>query len=392
MSNYKFLYLSKGREVSVLRRHPWIFSGGIKKADEGIKNGDPVLVKSFKDEIVATGHYQNGSIMCRILSFSEAEINIEFYTNKFKNALDYRLQNIGIPNNLTNAYRLIHGEGDGLPGLIIDIYNNTAVVQAHSVGMAKDTVHIIEALKNVFTDNLTTIYNRSKEASYYVKDGLLWGEDKQEDIVLENGKSFLVNWAEGQKTGFFLDQRDNRKLVGDISKGNKVLNLFSYTGGFSIYAMTEGATQVDSIDISDKATLLLDNNVALLSDPPANNSITANVMEYLKEYEGELPFDIIIVDPPAFAKSMKKRHNAIQAYKRLNEAVISKAKKGAVILTFSCSQVVDTALFTGAIVSAGIDAQRDIRIMKQLSQGPDHPINLFHPEGHYLKGLMLSVE
>lgn len=392
MSEYKSLYLAKGREVSIKRRHPWVFSGGIKKAEEDIKNGDPVFVKTFNGDIIATGHYQNGSIMCRILTFNEAKIDVDFYTNRFINALKYRKENIGIPNDKTNAFRLIHGEGDGLPGLIIDIYNTTAVVQAHSIGMAKDTVHIIEGLKNTFGEYLTTIYNRSKEASHYVKDGLLWGKPMEEDKVLENGNPFWVNWADGQKTGFFLDQRDNRKLVGNISKGQRVLNLFSYTGGFSIYAMTGGASNVDSVDISEKATVLLDKNVSLLDTPPTNQSITANVLEYIKDFEGDLPYDIIIVDPPAFAKSMKKRHNAIQAYKRLNQAVIEKSKKGAIIFTFSCSQVVDTALFTGAIVSAGIESDRNIRIMKQLSQGPDHPINLFHPEGHYLKGLMLSVD
>lgn len=391
MTEYKSIYLAKGRDTSVYRRHPWIFSGGIKRKDEGIKNGDAVLVRNTQEEIIATGHYQNGSIMCRILSFKEDAIDLEFYTQKFTDALTYRKNHVGIPNDDTNTYRLIHGEGDGLPGLILDIYDQTAVIQAHSLGMAKDIGLMIDALQAVFGKGITTIYNRSKESTTYAKNGLLWGEDVSESVVKEFGNKFLVNWAEGQKTGFFLDQRDNRKLVGDLAHGKTVLNLFSYTGGFSIYAMNQGATQVDSVDISETATTLLDKNVALIADPPSNASIAANVMEYIRDFEGELPHDIIIVDPPAFAKSVKKRHNAIQAYKRLNAAVIKKAKPGAMIFTFSCSQVVDTQLFKGAIVSAGIEAGKQIRIMRQMSQGEDHPINLFHPEGHYLKGLMLSV-
>ena len=258
--------------------------------------------------------------------------------------------------------------------------------------MAKQLGDIIEALKGVYGSELITIFNKSKEVTnHYPKTGLLYGEDVKEDVVLENGNKFLVNWEEGQKTGFFLDQRDNRKIVGELSHGKKVLNLFSYSGGFSVYALNHNADSVVSVDISESALQLLDQNVKLNGHSENSKGYAVNVKDFLNANSQDLDFDIIVVDPPAFAKSQKKRHNAIQAYSRLNAQVFKKAKSGTTIFTFSCSQVVDFPLFKGAIMSAGIEVGRPIRIVKQLSQGGDHPINLFHPEGHYLKGLMLEI-
>ncbi len=391
MNSYRSVYLKKGRSASLQRKHPWIFSGAISKRDKGIKDGDVINVKSDNNEILATAHFQNGSIMCRILSFNSDVIDQAFFETYFKSALDFRKNHLNLPNNKTNCYRLIHGEGDHLPGLIIDIYGKTAVIQAHSVGMAKSIMLITEAIKAVFQEKITTVYNRSKESIDIPKEGLLWGKDLEEDIVIENGNEFVINWARGQKTGFFLDQRNNRDLVGHLAKNKKVLNLFSYTGGFSIYALNNKAEFVTSIDISQNATTLVDRNVELISNQVQHESLTQNVLDYVKSSESQLDYDIVIVDPPAFAKSRHKRHNAIQAYRRLNAAVFKRAKTNSLILTFSCSQVVDVELFKGAIVSAGIDARRDIRIIKQLSQGGDHPINLFHPEGHYLKGYLLQI-
>ena len=389
--NYKSITIAKNKTAAVLRRHPWIFSGAVKHQDADIKNGDVVYVKNHEGEIIATGHFQKGSIICRVLAFEAKEINVDFYTNVFRKAKDYRRMVLDLPHSLTDAYRLIHGEGDGLPGLIIDVYGSTAVVQAHSVGMAKDLDRIITAINNVFSDSIETIYNKSKESVHHVKEGFLWGSKVDSHQVIENGCKFFVNWVEGQKTGFFLDQRENRALVGDLSPGKSVLNLFAYTGGFSIYALANDAKEVVSVDISEKATALIDKNVALQHSKSKHTTITANVMEYLTNHEDQLPYDVIVVDPPAFAKNVKKRHNAIQAYRRLNAQVFSKAKKGAIILTFSCSQVVEVQHFKGAIVAAGIDSKKDIKIVRQLSQGGDHPVNLFHPEGHYLKGYMLVV-
>jgi 23S rRNA (cytosine1962-C5)-methyltransferase len=391
MSNYPTIRLSKGREISTKRRHPWIFSGGVAKVDEDVVRGDVVTVEAFSGDVLGTAHFHKSSIMGRILSFNDEKIDVDFYKNRFDDALRYRKHQLDLPNNNTNCYRLIHGEGDGLPGLIIDIYNKTAVVQCHSLGMAKQLREIIQALQLSFGDDLSTIFNKSKEVTnHYPKIGVIWGAELSQDTVLENGHSFLVNWEEGQKTGFFLDQRNNRDFVGKMAQGKKVLNLFSYSGGFSIYALNQGATYVESVDVSEKAIDLLDQNLEINTFEGKSKGLAMNVKEYLTQNE-DLDFDIIIVDPPAFAKSQKKRHNAIQAYTRLNAQVFSKCKSGTTIFTFSCSQVVDSKLFKGAILSAGIETNRQIRIIKQLSQGGDHPINLFHPEGHYLKGLMLEI-
>ena len=391
-NQYGEIVLQKGREQSLHRKHPWIFSGAIHSASNGLTDGDLVKVYDKQRNCLGTGMYAPGSIMVRMLSFDDVAIDNTFWQSKIKGAYEYRQQILQFPAADTNAFRLIHGEGDGVPGLIIDIYNKVAVVQCHTPGIFRCLPDIVNALINVLGDQLTTVYNKSKESlggKNDITDGVLWGNEVESDTIAENGHLFNVNWAEGQKTGFFLDQRDNRRLVGEYSKDKSVLNCFSYTGGFSVYAAKNGATSVVSVDISSKAVALADHN-AQLNQCQNHQGITANVLEYLSQNQDV--YDIVIVDPPAFAKSMSKRHNAIQAYKRLNTLAIKAVKPGGLLFTFSCSQVVTTQLFYDTIVAAGIEAGRNVRVMFHLSQGADHPVNLFHPEGHYLKGLMLFVE
>jgi 23S rRNA (cytosine1962-C5)-methyltransferase len=394
MSEYQSITLVKGREQSLQRKHPWIFSGGIKSRPKNLVEGDIVKVCDNIGNVLGIGMYQDNSIMVRMLAFEDTIIDDQYWTNKLQKAIDYRKNILGFPSLTTNAYRLFHGEGDGVSGLIIDIYNTTAVLQCHNIGVHRMQSSIAKILSKLMGDTLTSVYSKSKETlpDNYAKeltDGFIHGPELNEDIVVENGHKFIINWAEGQKTGFFLDQRDNRALIGQYSKNRSVLNCFCYTGGFSIYAGHAGATDVHSIDVSSKAMAMTDHNVAL-NGIQSHTSITANVMEYLSKHDEQ--YDVVIVDPPAFAKNISKRHNAIQAYKRLNAMAIKAIKPGGLLFTFSCSQVVTTQLFYDTIVAAGIEAGRNIRVMHHLSQGADHPVNLFHPEGHYLKGLMIYVE
>lgn len=391
----KIITLAKGREQSVLRFHPWIFSGAIKNKSNDIKDGDLVNILDFQSDFLCKGIYQNGSICVRILSFEEVEIDKSFWIGKISNAVSYRKNILNLPNENTNCYRLMHGEGDGASGLIIDVYNKTAVVQCHNIGIHKMLNDISYAIQEVLKDEIESIYNKSYDTlptdySRNFHDGFIYGKEIKEDVVVENGCKFFINWVEGQKTGFFLDQRENRKLVGEFSKEKSVLNTFCYTGGFSVYAGLNDAAKITSIDISSKAMNLTDRNIAL-NDINNHESITQNVLEYFNQQK-ELEYDIVIVDPPAFAKNISKRHNAVQAYKRLNIAAMKAVKSGGLLFTFSCSQVVTTQIFYDTIVAAGIEAGRKVRVLKHLSQGPDHPVNLFHVEGHYLKGLMLEVE
>lgn len=389
----KKIILKSKRDAAVLRRHPWIFSGGVKAALGGPEDGDLVRVYDNKDNFLASGHYQRGSIMVRIISFKEETIDALFWQNRLKEALDYR-QTAGILDlDQTNCFRLIHAEGDGLPGLIIDIYKDTAVVQCHSIGMYRALEQIGAAIEQVLGDRIEHIYSKSKETlpgdfRNQVENTFLKGTATQ-GTVLEHGLDFMVNWEEGQKTGFFLDQRYNRQLLKSFAKGRKVLNAFCYTGGFSVYALAGGARQVDSVDISSKAMELTDKNVALNGFVGNHRSFTADVMQYLKSAEED--YEVMVVDPPAFAKSLKKRHNAVQGYKRLNALAMQKIKPGGILFTFSCSQVVGAQLFQDTMVAAAIEAGRQVRIMHRLSQPSDHPVSLFHPEGSYLKGLVLHV-
>jgi 23S rRNA (cytosine1962-C5)-methyltransferase len=387
----KEIILRKGRESSIHRKHPWVFSGAIYKMSDDIIDGDIVSLIDHKGDFLAKAHYQQGSISCRIISFTNVEIDLKFWESKLSTAIEYRKNILGIPNKDTNAYRLIHGEGDGLPGLIIDIYNDVAVIQSHSIGMSISGSIIATALTNLLPE-IKTVSARSaignaiedQESSF-----TLFGSLPDQILCKENGFHFTVDVIKGQKTGFFLDQRENRQLLKELSAGKSVLNCFCYTGGFSLYAAGGGALKVTSVDISAHAIQSLKTNVTLNPDFP-HETIVANVMEFLKT--GDECYDILILDPPAFAKSLQKRHNAVQAYKRLNMLGIKKVKPGGLLMTYSCSQVVDRLLFNNTITAALIESGRSGKIIKELSQASDHPVNMFHPEGHYLKGLLIYIE
>ena len=382
--------LKKGKEIAIGRKHPWIFSGAIDSIDP-CTTGDLVQVYDYKDNWLACGHVGDGSIAIRILSFTQQEIDAQFWVSRIQNCKDLRNKlSLGM-NFPTNAYRLVHGEGDLLPGLIIDIYANTAVIQAHTDGMYLNLDAIAEAIKTVFGDEIAHIYSKSSAAMHdaEIEDEFLLG-DQHEVVATENNMKFKVNWVTGQKTGFFLDQRENRQLLGHYSKGKSVLNTFSYSGGFSVAALIGGATKVVSVDISQTAVNLGDENVALNNLTENHISIQADVMKNLKD-EPEM-FDIVVLDPPAFAKSLTKKHQATMGYKRLNMLGLERVKPGGLLFTFSCSQVIDEKLFANTVTAAAIEVGRNCRILHRLGQGPDHPVNIFHPEGHYLKGLVLEVE
>lgn len=390
------IVLKKGKEVSLSRKHPWVFSGAIKRIPKSLDEGDVVGIYSSADDFLAKGHYQDGSIALRIISFEEEEIDLEFWVKKLSEAQDLRARLGLLDSEQTNCYRLIHAEGDGLPGLIIDIYGQAAVIQAHSIGMHKNQGEIAKALKRVYGDQITTIYSKSEATlpdrySEFIEDKHLLG-NADEGEVKENGCCFKVNWVTGQKTGFFLDQRVNRALLASYAEGKTILNTFAYSGGFSIYGLAHGAEKVVSADISAKAVELIDENVEINfgKSLSTHQSLKVDVMKYLKQEEEN--FDIVLVDPPAFAKNLRKRHKAVIGYKQLNAMAINRVKKGGLLFTFSCSQVVDDKLFYDTIVAAAIQAGRRARVLHKLSQSPDHPVSIFHKEGHYLKGLVLYIE
>lgn len=394
----KSITLAPGRDKSVARKHPWIFSGGVAKEESGIEDGDRVVVRDHKGNSRAVGHYQGGSIRVRVLSFGVEELAEDFWRKHLRKALTLReTLNLLRPDNTT--FRLVHGAGDGLPGLIVDVYGRVAVLQCHSIGMFRDRQEIATALAEVMGDRIDMIYHRSRSTlSKNFRggedlEGILWGKESGEQIVTENGHRFSIDFKNGQKTGFFLDQRDNRKLLGDYAKGRSVLNTFCYTGGFSVYALAAGATRVTSIDLSAAAMELTEENVAQNGDDftGRHTSIVSDVMEYFKEADME-QYDIVVVDPPAFAKSHRARHRAVQAYKRLNAAAMKRLKSGGLLFTFSCSQVVDRELFRNTIVAAGLESGRSASVLHLLRQGGDHPVSLYHPEGSYLKGLVLRVD
>lgn len=394
------IYLRRGKEESLMRRHPWIFSGAIeriKSSEEEIKEGEIVDVFTKQGDFIARGHYQIGSIAVRVLTFEQEEINQQWWNKKIAVAYDVR-RTLNLTNNeQTTCYRLIHGEGDSLPGLVVDIYDKTAVVQCHSVGMYLSRMAIAEALRNTYGDKLTAIYDKSSQtvpfkAGLNAVDGYIWGHSEQKShVVLENGQKFLVNWEEGQKTGFFLDQRYNRELVKHYSKGRTVLNTFCYTGGFSVYAAAGGAVEVCSVDASERAVKLADENMRLnFGNSIPHEAVAADAVEYIKQIGNK--YDLIILDPPAFAKHHKVLGNAMQGYKRINARALSQIKSGGILFTFSCSQAVSKELFRTTVFSAAAIAGRKVRILHQLTQPTDHPINIYHPEGEYLKGLVLYVE
>ena len=393
--------LKKGREDSLLRFHPWVFSGAISQIAGSPSEGDIVGVFGSDGSFLACGHYQIGSIAVRVLSFDMSALAPDFYEVMIAKALDVR-KAVGLAgyNDGTNAYRLVHGEGDGLPGLIIDFYDGVCVMQAHSVGMFRAKKQICEALRKVYGDSIKAVYDKSSgtapfKAGLDLVDGYLYrseGFSDDEQTVLENGNKFIVNWTEGQKTGFFLDQRENRALVGRYAAGRRVLNLFCYTGGFSIYALAAGAKHVDSVDSSAKAMMMVDRNVSLNGfDSAKHTSYCTDAIEFVKNApDGR--YDLMIVDPPAFAKHRGVLRNALRAYQRLNAAAIAKVAPGGLVFTFSCSQVVDKEAFALAVFSAAASAGRSVRILDRLNQPADHSVNIYHPEGEYLKGLLLYVE
>ncbi|MBQ9462969.1 MAG: class I SAM-dependent rRNA methyltransferase [Bacteroidales bacterium] len=392
------IILKKGRDESLKRFHPWVFSGAIAQIQGNPAEGDLVAVHDYEGRPLGVGHYQIGSIAVRILSFSGDPQSPGFWTDAIRAASNARSA-IGLPSPDTTCFRLVHGEGDGLPGLIIDWYDGVCVMQAHSVGIFRAKQRICEALKEVFGDKLKAVYDKSSgtapfKAGLELIDGYMYkshGFDGTESTVLENGNSFLVNWVEGQKTGFFLDQRDNRFLVGKYARGRRVLNLFCYTGGFSVYALKGGAEHVDSVDSSAKAISLVDRNIAINGFSSRHDSFCCDAIDYLGKCE-EFKYNLIIVDPPAFAKHRGVLKNALRAYQRLNATAISKVAPGGLVFTFSCSQVVDKTAFAELVFSAAAQTGRNVRILDRLCQGGDHPVNIYHPEGEYLKGLLLYVE
>jgi 23S rRNA (cytosine1962-C5)-methyltransferase len=387
--------LKVGKEQSLKRFHPWVFSGAIHEIIGRVEEGDVVEVYSFKQEFLAMGHVQVGSIAVRIFSFEKVNPTIDFWKIKLEKALDVR-KKLGLINNpQTNVFRLVHGEGDGLPGLIVDYYNGTAVMQAHSAGMFVNREMIALALKEIFGDQLDAVYDKSEKtipfkAGLDAKDGYLWGASNKFEVV-ENGNRFKVDWIEGQKTGFFIDQRENRKLLQEYAKDRNVLNMFCYSGGFSFYALRGRANLVHSVDSSAKAIELTNENVKLnFPGDIRHEAFVADCFEYMDNNQGK--YDLIVLDPPAFAKHRGAISQALKGYKRLNLKAFQQIASGGILFTFSCSQVVTKDQFREAVFSAAAISGRKVRILSQLVQPADHPVDIYHPEGEYLKGLILYVE
>ena len=389
------IYLKKGKEESLLRYHPWVFSGAIQRMDDGIREGDIVKVYNAQGDFMAVGHYQIGSITVRVLSFRDIAIDGDFWRSRLAAALRLR-QSIGIADRSQNdTFRLVHGEGDNLPGLVIDCYGKTAVMQAHSVGMHVSRYEIVSALTDVMGHRIENVFYKSEttlpfKAQLDQENGFLYG-GSSENTAVENGLRFHVDWLKGQKTGFFVDQRDNRQLLEQYARGKKVLNMFCYTGGFSVYAMRGGATLVHSVDSSAKAIELTNANIQLnFPDDQRHEAFCDDAFKFLDQADDT--YDLIILDPPAFAKHRAALHNALKGYTRLNVKAFERIRRGGVLFTFSCSQVVTKDNFRNAVFTAAAQSGRKVRILHQLHQPADHPINIYHPEGEYLKGLVLYVE
>lgn len=394
MSQYPKITLHNGKEQPVLRFHPWIFSGAIKLIDTSLNDGDVIEIYSAKQQFLGMAHYQKGSISARIISFSKQAINIDFWTKKIEKAFQFR-QFLNLTNSpQTNVYRLIFGEGDGIPGLILDFYNGHIVLQAHSIGIHKSRYDIAEALRKIYGTQLLSVYDKSSETlpSNYastIQNQFLFGDCNQELIVLENGVNFYIDFIHGQKTGFFIDQRDNRALLGSYSKEKRVLNTFSYTGGFSMYAAKNNCDVIHSVDSSASAIELCNNN-AKLNKINNHQGFAVDTFDYLKD-QGK-NYDIIILDPPAFAKSRDVSHNAVIGYKRLNQMALQNIKKGGILFTFSCSGVIDKKLFYNTVTAAAIESRKNLKLLHTLSQPADHVITPNFPEGEYLKGLVFYVD
>lgn len=391
---YPQIILKKGKEESLKRFHPWVFSGAIQAIEEGIEEGDTVCLVNRNGDFIAVGHYQEGSIAVRVLTFEDREIDDDFWHSRISSALKMR-QSIGIADSPSNnTYRLVHGEGDNLPGLIIDVYGDTAVMQAHSIGMHKVRKEIAKALVDVMESRISNVYYKSETTLPFMDatdmNGFIYG-GSDNNIALENGLKFRVDWLKGQKTGFFVDQRENRSLLEKYAAGKRVLNMFCYTGGFSFYAMRGGAQLVHSVDSSAKAIDLTRENVSLnFPGDQRHEAFCEDAFKYLEKAGDN--YNLIILDPPAFAKHRGALHNALKGYTRLNQKAFEKIERGGILFTFSCSQVVTKDHFRNAVFTAAALAKRNVRILHQLHQPADHPINIYHPEGEYLKGLVLYVE
>ena len=395
---YKTIQLKRGKDESLRRFHPWVFSGAILRLDNGIEEGEVVRVVTEKGDFIAVGHYQRGSIAVRVLSFRNVPIDDNFWQARLASALKMR-DSIGLSSSDgQNAYRLVHGEGDNLPGLIIDVYNKTAVMQAHSIGMHLQRHDIARQLMAVMDGRVENIYYKSETTLPFMEpeNGFLYG-GSADNIAMENGLRFYVDWLRGQKTGFFVDQRENRALLEQYARNRRVLNMFCYTGGFSFYAMRGGAELVHSVDSSAKAIELTNRNVELnFPGDQRHQAFCEDAFRFLESssatHDSSFPYDLVILDPPAFAKHRAALHNALKGYTRLNLKALEKMPAGSILFTFSCSQVVTKEHFRNAVFTAAALAGRKVRILHQLHQPADHPVNIYHPEGEYLKGLVLYVE
>ena len=391
---YKNLYLKRGKDASLLRYHPWVFSGAVARMDDGLTEGEIVRVLDVNGSFLAMGHFQVGSIMVRILSFEDQVIDGTFWRKRLSQALAVR-RSLGLQREDNDIYRLVHGEGDAMPGLVIDVYGKAAVMQAHSVGMHLCRMDVAEALSDVMGQTLEAVYYKSDttlpyKANLENENGYLIGGNAAA-IAVENGLKFHIDWLKGQKTGFFVDQRENRSLLEHYAKGRKVLNIFCYTGGFSVYALRGGASEVHSVDSSERAIEVTDSNVALnFPDVKHHKSYAEDAFKYLQNMNSD--YDLIVLDPPAFAKHKDALRNALKGYTRLNAKAFEKIKPGGILFTFSCSQAVNKEQFRLAVFTAAAQSGRFVRILHQLHQPADHPINIYHPEGEYLKGLVLYVE
>lgn len=388
---YKTIQLKRGKEDSLRRFHPWVFSGAIHRIENGIEEGDIVRVVNEKNDFIAVGHFQQGSIAVRVLSFHDVSIDDAFWHSRLASAFEMR-RSIGLADvEMQNAYRLIHGEGDNLPGLIVDVYNKTAVMQAHSIGMHLQRHAIAKQLMTVMGGRIENVYYKSETTLPFMEpeNGFLYG-GSDDNIAIENGLRFYVDWLRGQKTGFFVDQRENRALLEQYARNKRVLNMFCYTGGFSFYAMRGGAKLVHSVDSSAKAIELTNRNVEL--NFPGDKRHEAFCEDAFKFLDNMGEYDLVVLDPPAFAKHRAALHNALKGYTRLNQKAMEKMPKGSLLFTFSCSQVVTKEHFRNAVFTAAALAKRKVRILHQLHQPADHPVNIYHPEGEYLKGLVLYVE
>lgn len=392
---YKIIRLKKGKEESLKRFHPWVFSGAIAQMDDDIEEGEVVKVFTFSGDFIAVGHYQIGTIAVRVLSFNNIVIDENYWKKSLRAAINMRKLTGIIGSNDNDTYRLVHGEGDNIPGLVVDIYGETAVMQAHSIGIHLSRKAIATAMIDEMEGSVKNVYYKSEttlpfKADLGQTDGFIIG-DSTDNIAKENGLSFHVDWLKGQKTGFFVDQKENRQLLEKYAKGKTVLNMFCYTGGFSFYAMRGGALKVHSVDSSPKAIDLTNKNVELnFPGDSRHEAFCDDAFKFLGKSDND--YDLIILDPPAFAKHRGALHNALKGYMRLNNAAFEKIHPGGILFTFSCSQVVTKDQFRNAVFTAATLAKRKVRILHQLHQPADHPINIYHPEGEYLKGFVLYVE